>query len=374
MGEEIDRLRRTIELIHLNLTGLDLPTFVRFGMVLYKDIGDEYHTSTVGLTSDLRLFQSELDLVFASGGGDTPEDLQAALYEVVHSIDWNTDGIRLGFIITDAPPHLDYGQEYDYTDAVRDARREAIKLFTVGTGGLHIDGEYVLRQIAQFTGAAYVFLTYGEGGESEGGVPGSVSHHTGSNYQTDKLEAVIIRLAKEALAEFTGNPMKQLVTYFTASKVDNEAREETLSILFGRAIEELADYSTFAVDAKAPAAVLPIEASGEEIAADAEYFTEQLLLAASRSARLTLVERLNLDEILQEQKIQLSGITDSETVTKIGELMNASYLVSGSLFLADEYELFLRLLRVDSGEVLSVTKAIIDRELGVSMGDASGGE
>ncbi len=64
-------------------------------------------------------------------------------------------------------------------------------------GGLDLGGEYVLRQISQYTYGTYIFLTYGERGESEGGVAGSVSHHTGANYQTDRLEAIIIRLARQ---------------------------------------------------------------------------------------------------------------------------------------------------------------------------------
>ena len=152
MGEEIDRLKRTIELIHLNLTSMPLPITLRFGLVLYKDIGDAYRTNIVALTSNLQEFQKRLNGVRASGGGDTPEDLQAALEQAVESFDWNEDGIRMSFVVTDAPPHLDYGQIYDYTVASRDARRKGIKIFCVGTGGLDIDGEYVLRQIAQFTG------------------------------------------------------------------------------------------------------------------------------------------------------------------------------------------------------------------------------
>ena len=63
--------------------------------------------------------------------------------------------------------------------------------------------------------------------------------------------------------------------------------------------------------------------------ADAEYFTEQLVLSASRSSRVSLVERRNLQELLEEQKIQLSGLTDSESVAKLGEIMNAQILVLG---------------------------------------------
>ena len=366
MGEEIARLKRTMEIIHLNLTSSSLPVDLRFGMVLYKDRGDEYVVKRVDLTGDIQQFRADLDPVDAIGGGDTPEDLQAALDSAVRELKWNDSGIRLAFVITDAPPHLDYGQAYDYSHAARDARSLGVKIFTVGTGGLEVDGEYVLRQISQFTGAKYIFLTYGERGESEGGRPGSVSHHTGANFVTDKLEAIIIRFAKEELSFLTDSPITDEDTYFTARKIDSEERERTLYLLFSQAIEQLAAYATIDLDAGMPAAVLPVQGEDGSDAADSEYFTEQLVLAASRSSEFRLVERENLQEIIEEQKLQLSGLTDSATVTRIGELMNASLLVSGTLYHRDSFELFLKLLRVETGEVLSVTKAIIDPALGLS--------
>ena len=371
MGEEIHRLRATIELIHLNLTTVSTRSAVRFGMVLYKDTGDEYDTMVVPLTKDLDEFRASLDLVEASGGVDTPEDLQAALERSLHDIEWNTNGIRLGFIITDAPPHLDYGQEYTYADASREARERGIKLFSVGAGGLPLSGEYVLRQIAQYTGGKFIFLTYGEEGESEGGEPGSVSHHTGANYQTDKLEAIIIRFAKEELAHLTDESLEEDNPYFQAIKIAGEEREETLDKLFRRAVDQLSDYSTYSVTggahgAAAVAAILPLEPASGELDLDAEYFTEQMMIAVGEESGFTLVDRSNIEEVMNELKLQLSGLTDSYTVSEVGKLLNAQVLIAGKLYMPDDYELFLRLLRVETGEVLSVTKAVIDGELGLT--------
>ena len=102
MGEEIERLKSTIQIIHLNLTNLSIPADVRFGMVLYKDVEDSYRTRTIPLTSDLGVFQNALDGVTASGGGDTPEDLEAALNVLINGMSWNPDAIQLAYVITDA--------------------------------------------------------------------------------------------------------------------------------------------------------------------------------------------------------------------------------------------------------------------------------
>ncbi|GAB1455655.1 hypothetical protein MASR2M48_09620 [Spirochaetota bacterium] len=136
MGEEIQRLKSTIEIIYANLTELKPRPRVRFGLVLYKDTGDEYVTQISPFTEDLDAFQARLELVTADGGGDGPEDLESALDDAVNAMDWNDDGLRLAFIVTDAEAHLDYGRPYTYIHAANDARAKAIKLYTIGTGGL----------------------------------------------------------------------------------------------------------------------------------------------------------------------------------------------------------------------------------------------
>lgn len=367
MGEEIQRLKATIQLIHLNLSSLSTKPALRFGLVLYKDDGDEeYRTQIVHLTDDLDEFQNELNKVEAYGGGDTPEDLQAALKDSMKEIRWNPEGIRMAFIITDAPPHLDYGQEYDYALASVEAKEKGIKIHTVGTGGLPLDGEYILRQISQFTSGRYIFLTYGEQGESGGGTAGSVSHHTGANFQTDKLEAIIIRFAKEELSHLSDRPLDVDDPFFEANKIDTEKKEETLDTLFGMAMEQLRDYSSYAVDIKTKAAVVPFSFNPEGLSLDAEYFTERLILSAEVSDVFKLVERKDIQKILEEQNIQLSGVTEGEDAVKIGQILNAEVLITGNLFGKDDaFELFLRLVRVETGEILSVTRSVIDRKLGI---------
>jgi hypothetical protein len=228
----------------------------------------------------------------------------------------------------------------------------------------------VLRQISQYTAAKYIFLTYGETGESEGGAMGSVSHHTGANFQTDKLEAIIIRFAKEELAFLSDQPLEEEEDYFQASRVEEERKGETLEKLFGQAVSQLIDYSTFHIPPNTPAAVLPLAPAVQELALPAEYFTEALVLSFGRgeASRKTfrVLERRNLQDILSELELQLSGLAEEGQAAKVGRLLGARVLVLGRLYpKGSSYELFLKLLWVENGEVLSATKALIDRRLGV---------
>ncbi len=366
MGEEIQRLKKTIELINMNLSSISSKPEVRFGMVLYKDRGDDYVTKVVPLTGDLEAFQKELENVSASGGGDYPEDLQSALEDAVKKINWNRKGIRLSFIITDAPPHLDYSQKFTYMDAARKARLEGTKIFSVGTGGLNINGEYILRQISQYTYAKYIFLTYGERGESEGGKPGSVSHHTGDNFQTDKLEAIIIRFAKEELSHVSDVKIDSGEEFFKAVKIKDEKKEETLQKLFEMAANQLSDYSSINIPEKTSVAVLPIVPTKGVSGLNSEYFTEQMIYSVSKNTRFKLVERKDLQKVLKELELRMSGLVDESNAAKVGKFLGARMLISGKLYRKGKgYELFLKLIRVETAEVLSVTKARIDADLGL---------
>ncbi|HPJ15919.1 MAG TPA: VWA domain-containing protein, partial [Spirochaetota bacterium] len=367
MGEEIARLKQTIEIINNNLAAMFAKPEIRFGMILYRDKGDEYVTKVIPLTADLDGFQKELAKVEANGGGDTPEDLQSALNDAVNKIAWNKNGIRLVYAITDAAPHLDYEQKFTYVDAAREARKKGIKIFSVGTGGLDLDGEYVLRQISQYTYGKYIFLTYGEKGESAGGAEGSVSHHTGANFQTDKLEAIIIKFAKEELSNLSDKPVEKDEEYIEAKKIESEKNEETLKKLFDMALSQLVDYSTIRIDAGTPVSLLPVITSDKNNAADAEYFAEQANFSLAANKTFKLVERKNLQKILEEIELQNTGITSEESAVKLGKMLGAKILIGSNLYSKEGYyELFIKMYRVETGEILSVNKMRIDKALGLS--------
>lgn len=366
MGEELDRLKTSIEIINLNIASLNIKPAIHFGLVCYRDRDDDFVTKKISFTSNLEKFQSELDKLEAKGGGDNPEDLQSALKDALHKMDWNEQGLRLGFIITDAATHLDYDQKYTYVKAADDAKQNAIKIFTVGTGGLNIAGEYILRQISQYTYGKYIFLTYGEEGESEGGKPGSVSHHTGSNFQTDKLEAIIIRFAKEELSHLSDIEVLEDEHFIQASKVDFEEKEETVEKLFTAAIDELWDYSSMALPNPVNLNVIPLSVNRESLENTAEYFTERLNYSVSHMTGINLIERKDLQFIADELKVQLSGIVEVSNVTKIGQWVGADYQIIGNLYFKDgNYEAYLKLVRVSTAEILSVTKLKIDHRLGL---------
>ncbi len=370
MGEEIERLKATIEIIRDNLDLAVPRPELRFALVMYKDRGDEYVSRAFPLTSNLKKFQKNLEEAWADGGGDTPEDLEAALADAVApGIGWNPSGVRLIFVVTDAPAQA-YDNAVGYDRSAQSARAQGIKIHTIGTGGLPVEGEYQLRQLAQRTRGKYIFLTYGERGESSGGAVGAVSHHTGSNWSADRLEAVIIRLAKEELALMSGTGVSvPSDEYFEAVPLAGRDPETILDELFGEALVKLLDYSSLAVQATTPTAVLPLSPGSDDPAArrNAERFEARLVQAAATSRRFRLLDRKDLQAVLGELELGLSAIADPAAAAQVGNLLGAELLIIPTLIDAGAatWEVYIKLVRVSSGEILSVSRCRIDRKLGL---------
>ena len=152
----------------------------------------------VHFTDDLGAFQNVLARVQAAGGGDTPEALNEALHETVHGMSWRTEAARMVVLVADAPPHLDYGgPQYDVD--MQAALAKGIKLFAVGASGLDPVGEYVYRQIAQYTAGRFVFLTYKDASDPGSG-PGTQTPHDVRGYSVQTLDRLIVKLVGDELA------------------------------------------------------------------------------------------------------------------------------------------------------------------------------
>jgi hypothetical protein len=195
MSEEIDRIRDTIQEVSRRIRELEAKPLLRLGIVIYRDRGDEYLTKRLPFTEDVKAFETALQDVRAAAGGDEPEDVNSALQQAVEAMNWyDGEALRLVFLIADAPPHLDYGQEYDYFLGTQRAVEKGIKIFAVSTSGMDDVGEYAFRQMALLTLGRFVFIT-------KGGCDGLTPHHVErSDFSVERLDALIVRLISEELA------------------------------------------------------------------------------------------------------------------------------------------------------------------------------
>lgn len=201
MADEIDKLKTSMRAVADQIARLPSRPDLCFGLVAYRDRGDEFFVRGADLTSDLGAFQDVLGRLRAGGGGDYPEAMNEALHTAVHRIAWRGEGTaRIVILLADAPPHLDYGAPH-YDHDLRAAQARGIKVFGVGASGLDRQGEVILRQMAQFTGGRFVFLTYDQAKNPASG-PGRETVHDVRNYSVETLDRLLVRLVSEEMARW----------------------------------------------------------------------------------------------------------------------------------------------------------------------------
>ena len=140
--------------------------------------------------------------VVADGGGGDPEALDEALAGALAAPSWRpaAQAVQLVFLVADAPPQIARDVPTPYTASMLEAAERGVKIFPVSSSGTDDQAEYVFRQLAQFTGARYVFLTYGAAGRATGGS----TDITELDYEELSLDYLIVRLISEELEALTG--------------------------------------------------------------------------------------------------------------------------------------------------------------------------
>lgn len=208
MSEEITAVKATIQKVARSLS--NEQTTVRIGLVEYKDRTDPFVTKVYPFSNDLSAFSRKVDSISASGGGDTPEDMNAGLHSALTELSWNNEAVaRLAFVIADAPPHLDY-QGASYAVDMKTASHRGIQLFTVAASGMDGLGQVVMRQMAQYTGGTNMFVLRGGAGPQStgGGDPTSSCGGTHTNYSSGKLDELIVQKIRRELRAIDADPMR----------------------------------------------------------------------------------------------------------------------------------------------------------------------
>lgn len=110
--------------------------------------------------------------------------------------------------------------------------------------------------------------------------------------------------------------------------------------------------SPMPIERDALAAVMAVEGAG-----DLESLLQNALTSRLAAVGVRLVERERIRDVLKEIQFQNLGITDSATASAIGQALNARFLVFGRWEAANRVAvLFLRLVAVESGEVVSTAE------------------
>lgn len=165
---------------------------IRYGLVVYRDDGDQYVVKNYGFTKKQSQMQGWLRAQHAGGGGDYPEAAARAL-NAGASMDWRRGkGERLMFHIADAPAHDNRARAY--LEAARKAAGKGVQVFALGASGVGPEAEYLMRQAAVQTGGRYMFLT------DDSGVGHGHAEPTVSCYRVTALSGLVSRVLRSELS------------------------------------------------------------------------------------------------------------------------------------------------------------------------------
>ena len=76
-----------------------------------------------------------------------------------------------------------------------------------------------------------------------------------------------------------------------------------------------------------------------------------------------MVERENIQRLVDEQNLAASGRVDAQTASKIGKLVGARYAVMGDFIdLYGDFRVDVRVVNVETSEIIKTEKATLQRE------------
>jgi Mg-chelatase subunit ChlD len=153
MGALIEGAKRTVWSIATHIRQTDPGADLRIGLVAYRDIGDDYVTRHFALNGDLDAVFTELSGYRADGGGDMPENVDAALDVALRQMQWRGDARKLVFLVGDAPP-ASRGDVPRYDVLAREAGDRQILINTIRCG-TNRETEQAWQQIASLAGGQY---------------------------------------------------------------------------------------------------------------------------------------------------------------------------------------------------------------------------
>ena len=164
MGGLIEGAKQKIWAIANGIVAQKPTPDVRFGLISYRDKGDDYITKKFDITDDIDLVFKNLQSFQAGGGGDGPESVNQALDEAVNKMAWSPDKsvTKVIFLVGDFPPHMDYQDDVKYPATCQAAAKNNIIINTVQCG-TEPSTTPVWQEIAKLAEGSYIALAQSGG-------------------------------------------------------------------------------------------------------------------------------------------------------------------------------------------------------------------
>ena len=191
MGDEIFYLQKELEDV-IRRVQADCDNIpVRLSVNFYRDMEDDYIVRPYEFTSDINSALSLLNKEYADGGGDYEEAVELALESSVFEHSWDSDSIKLMFLVLDAPPHNTASIRESLIKSIQKASEMGIRIIPVASSGVDKNTEFLLRAFAMTTGGTYTFLT------NDSGIGSDHIEPTIGEYTVEQLNDLLVRIIEE---------------------------------------------------------------------------------------------------------------------------------------------------------------------------------
>ena len=191
MGDEIYYLQKELEDV-IRRVQADCDNIpVRLSVNFYRDMEDDYIVRPYEFTSDINSALALLNKEYADGGGDYEEAVELALQSSINDHSWDSDSIKLMFLVLDAPPHNTASIKESLIKSIQKASEMGIRIIPVASSGVDKDTEFLLRSFAMTTGGTYTFLT------NDSGIGGDHIEPTIGEYQVEQLNDLLVRVIEQ---------------------------------------------------------------------------------------------------------------------------------------------------------------------------------
>lgn len=192
MGDEINYLQAELRDIIAAVRSQFPEVSMRFGLVVYRDLGDAYVVRSFDFTDSVETMQHQLEQQSANGGGDYPEAMEQALGQALQA-DWRSGNTaRLLFLVADAPPHDE--NLGVLLDEAKTARQLGLRIYPLAASGVADTAEYLMRVMAATTQGRYLFLT------DDSGVGNEHAEPKVPCYVVTRLDQLLIRVMTSELS------------------------------------------------------------------------------------------------------------------------------------------------------------------------------
>ncbi|HTM23286.1 MAG TPA: carboxypeptidase regulatory-like domain-containing protein [Kofleriaceae bacterium] len=160
MGDEMTYLQSELLDVIARIRAAVPGVSIRVGAVAYRDRGDTVPLACRDLDGDVDAFMAWLATLRADGGGDYPEDVEAAMAAAMGQLTWREGNVdRVLVLLGDAPPQRYQDAAYRMVDGARAARARGIRILPVAASGADRSVEYLFRALGAYTSTPYVYLT-----------------------------------------------------------------------------------------------------------------------------------------------------------------------------------------------------------------------